>query len=103
MTNKNDDWDDYLGETLADPEKAADYLTACLEEGADVFLLAIRDVAKAQGGMSKLSDDTDLAREALYRMFSDTGNPTFSSISTVMESLGIKINFAPKLEGSEAA
>ena len=103
MKNKNDDWDDYLGETLTDPEKAAEYLTACLEEGPEVFLLAVRDVAKAHGGMSKLAEDTELAREALYRMFSDAGNPTFASISTVIESLGIKIQFAPKLEGSDAA
>ena len=105
MTNHNDDWDDYLGEKLTDPEKAAGYLTACLEEGPDVFLLAVRDVAKAQGGMSKLAQDTDLAREALYRMFSDAGNPTFASISAVIQSLGIKIQFTSgsKMEGSEAA
>lgn len=97
------DYEDYLAEKLKDPEEAAGYLTACLEEGPDVFLLGVRDVAKAQGGMKKLSEDTELAREALYRMFSDAGNPTFTSISAVIESLGIKIQFAPKLEGSEAA
>lgn len=97
------DYEDYLAEKLKDPEEAAGYLTACLEEGPDVFLLGVRDVAKAQGGMKKLSEDTELAREALYRMFSDAGNPTFTSISAVIESLGIKIQFAPKLKGSEAA
>ena len=103
MKNKHDDWDDYLGDTLADPDKAADYLTACLEEGPEVFLLAIRDVAKARGGMSKLAEDTEIAREALYRMFSDSGNPTFASISSVIESLGIKMQFKRKITGSEAA
>jgi probable addiction module antidote protein len=97
------DYEDYLAEKLKDPEEAAGYLTACLEEGPDVFLLGVRDVAKAQGGMKKLSEDTELAREALYRMFSDAGNPTFASISSVIESLGIKIQFAPKLEGSKSA
>ena len=103
MANRNDGWDDYLQDKLVDPETAAEYLTACLEEGPDVFLLAIRDVAKANGGMSKLADETDLAREALYRMFSESGNPTFASISAVMGSLGMSIRFAPKIEGSEAA
>ncbi len=103
MKNQHDDWDDYLGETLTDPEKAAAYLTACLDEGPEVFLLAVRDVAKANGGMSKLAADANLAREALYRMFSEAGNPTFASISAVIESLGIKIQFTPKLEGSDAA
>lgn len=99
----NDDWDNYLDETLADPEKAAEYLTACLEEGSDVFLLAVRDVVRAYGGMTKLAEDTELAREALYRMFSDSGNPTFASISSVIDSLGIKIKFTSKIEGSEFA
>jgi len=97
------DYEDYLAERLKDPEEAAGYLTACLEEGPDVFLLGVRDVARAQGGMKRLSEDTELAREALYRMFSNAGNPTFASISAVVESLGIKIQFAPKIAGSEAA
>lgn len=103
MKNKDDDWDDYLEDTFADLDKAADYLTACLEEGPEVFLLAIRDVAKAQGGMSKLAEDTEIAREALYRMFSDAGNPTFASISAVIESLGIKMQFKRKMTGTKAA
>ena len=96
-------YEEFLFENLKNPEEAAGYLTACLEEGPDVFLLGVRDVAKARGGMKKLAEDTDLAREALYRMFSEEGDPTFTSISAVIESLGIKIQFAPKLEGSEAA
>ena len=51
--------------------------------------------AKAQGGMSKLADDTELAREALYRMLSEDGNPTFTSISTVLHALGIQLQFVP--------
>ena len=104
MKDQNDDWDDYLGETLVDPEKAAEYLSACLEEGPDTFLLALRDVAKAQGGVARLAEDTNLAREALYRMLSDAGNPTFSSISAITKALGIKMQFTSnKIEGTEAA
>ena len=44
---------------LADPIEAADYLTSCVEEGQEVFLLALRDVAKAQGGIAKLAFDLD--------------------------------------------
>ncbi len=41
-------YEEFLLEDLVDPEEAAGYLSACLEEGPDVFLLGLRDVAKAQ-------------------------------------------------------
>ena len=42
-----------LKDHLSDPEQAAKYLTACFEEGPEVFLQALRDVVDAQGGMSR--------------------------------------------------
>ena len=33
-----------LKDHLSDPDQAAKYLTACYEEGSDVFLQALRDV-----------------------------------------------------------
>ena len=89
-------YDDFLSEQLKDLEYAAGYLTACLDEGEDVFLLGIRNVAKAQGGMKALSDSTKLNRESLYDMLSDKGNPLFSSITSVLEQLGIELAFKPK-------
>ena len=50
-------------------------LNACLEdEDGRVFLLALRAVADARGGMRVLSREADLNRESLYRMFSGYGN-----------------------------
>jgi DNA-binding phage protein len=41
-----------LLDALKNPEEAAHYLDACLEDGdSRVFLLAIRDVAEARGGI----------------------------------------------------
>ena len=88
-------YEDFLLEDLVDPEEAAGYLSACLEEGPDVFLLGLRDVAKAQGGMTKLARETELAREPLYRMLSEDGNPTFSSITAIVSSLGIQLQCVP--------
>jgi DNA-binding phage protein len=42
-----------LKDHLADAEQAAKYLTACYEEGPEVFLQGSRDVVEAQGGMSR--------------------------------------------------
>lgn len=96
-------WEDYMQEVMADPDEAVEYLATALEDSPDVFLVALRHVAKAQGGMKKLSDETELSRKALYKMLSDQGNPTFSSILTVLDALGLKLNLRRKIHGSEAA
>ncbi|MBA3721247.1 MAG: hypothetical protein H0W88_02465 [Parachlamydiaceae bacterium] len=50
------------------------------DDDPHVFLLALKDVADAQGGMSKLSRGSSLNRQSLYRTFSNTGNPKLLSI-----------------------
>jgi len=95
-------YDEFLNEELKDLDHAAGYLTACLEEGEDVFLLGIRQVAKAQGGMKSLSESTKLNRESLYDMLSTTGNPLFSSITTVLDKLGLELSLKPKLQSENA-
>lgn len=97
------DYDEFLFEQLKDLDFSAGYLAACLEEGEDVFLLGIRNVAKAQGGMKALSDATQLNRESLYDMLSTKGNPLFSSVASVLDKLGIEFAFKPKLQGTKAA
>jgi probable addiction module antidote protein len=59
-----------LKDHLADQEQAAKYLTACYEEGPEVFLQALRDVVDAQGGMSRTARLAGLNRESLYRQLS---------------------------------
>ena len=60
-----------LIESLKDPKEAAEYLNAAIEDGdREVFLLALRNVAQAHGGMSAIAQKTHLKRESLYRMLS---------------------------------
>lgn len=82
-----------LIEQLKDVDEAAAYLTACFEESEEVFLLGLRQVAEAHGGIGELAKVTDLNREGLYRMLSEEGNPKLSSLSSVLDSFGIKITF----------
>lgn len=42
---------------------------------SDEFLMALRNVADAHGGIGVLSDITTLNRQNLYRMLSEDGNP----------------------------
>ena len=81
-----------LLEDLQDPSEAAAYLTAALEEeGMDVFLLALRDVAAAHG-MKRLADGAELNRESLYRMLSEQGNPQLDSLISILQQLGLRLS-----------
>jgi probable addiction module antidote protein len=94
---------EHLLERLKDLDYATGYLTECLNDGEAAFLVGLRDVVEAQGGISTLSKKTELNREGLYDMLSEKGNPTLSSLSSILSTLGIELQFAPKLHGTEAA
>jgi probable addiction module antidote protein len=92
---KTETYKDTLLKSLKDQEAAAEYLTACLEDGdVNVFLLALWDVAEAQGGIGMLSGRTHLNRENLYRMLSRSGNPSLNSLDSVLNSLGLRLAVA---------
>lgn len=85
-----------VAEYLSTPELAAEYLNAAIEDGDErVLLKALRDVAQAGGGMHRLSEDTGLAREAIYRMLSEQGNPRLSSLVAVLHGLGLDLAVKP--------
>ena len=95
-------YDDLLISELRDPKFAAGYLTASLEDrSVDQFLIALRNVAQAHGGLGKLAGKTELNRQNIYRMLSDNGNPTLTSLLTVLAALGFELSFKPR--GEEAA
>lgn len=90
-------YEEALDEDLKDPVEAVDYLNACLEDGdPEVFLLALRDVARAQGGIAKLAEMTELNREHLYRILSENGNPAFSSLEALLDAMGFRLAVALK-------
>ena len=63
MSNASTSYAESLRQQLADPEEAAAYLNASLEDGSqDVFLLALRDVAEARG-VSEVARKARLNRE----------------------------------------
>ncbi len=79
---------------LANPVQAAEYLTACHAEGSEVFLVGLRDVIEAQGGVARAAERSHLNRESLYRLVSREGNPRLSSLNSVLSGLGLKLTFA---------
>jgi probable addiction module antidote protein len=97
------DYKEWLLEQLKDLDYATGYITEAIEEGEDAFLLAVRDVVEAQGGIGNLSKATSLNREGLYDMLSEKGNPRLSSISTILDALGLQLAVTKKIQGTEAA
>jgi probable addiction module antidote protein len=103
-------FEDYLDEQLADRESAQLYLDLAFEEygqdgDAAAFLLALRDVVRAQGGMTKLSREADLNRANLYAALSENGNPRFETIMAILKTLGMRLSVKEieKREVSEPA
>lgn len=83
---------DDLLRSLKNSDEAARYLNACLEdEDPRVFLLALRDVADARGGIRMLSREAKLNRESLYRMLSRAGNPSLDSLAAILNALGLHL------------
>lgn len=83
-------------ELLKDPENAAIYLEECLIDGnMELFQEALGHVAKAQGGMTALAEETQLARQALYRSLSKSGNPQMDTITKVLGAMGMRISIVP--------
>ena len=85
-------YEEYLIESLKDPEEAATYLETALEEEDEAaFLLALRQVAEAQG-MTILSQKAKLNRESLYKMLSKQGNPKLSSLVALLNRMGLRLS-----------
>lgn len=89
---KSNNYEDSLIKALKSPKEAMAYLNAALEEGdRDTFLLALRDVADAHGGMSKLARQTHLDRVSLYKILSKNGNPEINSLENILEAMGFRL------------
>jgi len=89
---KTEPYRESLLKALRKPADAAHYLNACLEdEDPRVFLLALRDVADAHGGLGALAESSQLNRESLYRALSKSGNPSLNSLAAVLNSLGLRL------------
>jgi probable addiction module antidote protein len=81
---------------LQDPGYASEYLNEALqEESQEMFMLALRDVAKAKG-IALATKETSLNRETLYRMLSKKGNPNLSSLNKLLDTLGLTLTIGLK-------
>jgi probable addiction module antidote protein len=89
-------FEDWFYKGLENPEEAAAYLEAAMEDDDPrIFLLALRDVTLAQGGIQFLAQKTGLHRVNLNRILSARGNPEMKSLTTIMRELGFHLGVTP--------
>jgi probable addiction module antidote protein len=85
-----------IEELREDPEYAAEYLNAVLEDGdQQELLVALRRVAKAFGGVPKLAEQAELNAKSLYRTLSPQGNPELKSLTALLKAMGMRLAIEP--------
>lgn len=88
---------EWLTEQLRDAELSAEYLNAALAEGDQAsFMLALRNVAKARGGVAAVARHAGMNRVALSRALSGTGNPELRSLTRILDASGLKLLIASR-------
>jgi len=65
------------------------------KESQDVFLLALRHVAEAHK-ISKVALAAGVNRETLYRTLSARGNPTFTTLESILAAVGVELHYRPR-------
>ncbi|MGL5263324.1 MAG: addiction module antidote protein [Candidatus Rhabdochlamydia sp.] len=95
---KNKNYQEWLLETLKDHDEAVAYLNAALEESLKgdeesqhLFLIALRNVAEAQGGIANLAKKAHVGRESLYKTLSENGNPKWHTLVSLVLALGLNL------------
>ncbi|MBX2818873.1 MAG: hypothetical protein KTR29_04300 [Rhodothermaceae bacterium] len=96
---------DFLITYLKNPESALAYLEVAIEEfeadgDKQHFLLAIRNVVEAQGGIGALAERTNMNRSHLYRVLSKNGNPRLDKIGAILNGLGFRLSVKPIQPGA---
>ena len=78
---------------LADPKYAAEYLAQVLaEDDSEAFLIALKDVVEAAGGMGDLAGRVGIKRPSLYKILSKRGNPTLATLQEILKPLGLRVS-----------
>ncbi|BBI16947.1 DNA-binding protein [Neochlamydia sp. S13] len=94
-------YQDWLLEKLKDHDEADVHLNDALEESLkgdeesqQLFLIALRNVAEAQGGIGALAKKAYVGRESLYKTLSGTGNPKWHILVSLGVAMGLNLRLS---------
>ena len=84
-----------VADYLDNEEIISEYLSVALEDpDPDMFLMAVRNVARAKG-MSQLAKDSGLGRESLYKALTPGAKPRYETVLKLVAALGVKLHTIP--------
>ncbi|SNY70577.1 addiction module antidote protein [Pantoea sp. GL120224-02] len=88
--------DAMVAELRENPDYAEIYLQTALEDiyeegGIAAFLIALRRVVEARGGISEISRKSGLSRQQLYKTLSEKGNPTLTTLTEITRAAGVRL------------
>ena len=95
------DYQEYLIESLKDPEEAEAYLNASIEaymedNNMQALMLALEHLARARYSMTDLAKKVGVQRQHLYRIFDNESNPKFQTVTELINSLGFTLEVKRK-------
>ncbi|ORM62970.1 putative addiction module antidote protein [Pantoea rodasii] len=88
--------DAMVAELRENPDYTEIYLQTALEDiyeegGIAAFLIALRRVVEARGGISEISRKSGLSRQQLYKTLSEKGNPTLTTLTEITRAAGVRL------------
>lgn len=94
-----DEWE--IGKFQSDRELAIECLKLSLEslddpENRAASLLMLRSLAEAYGGLAVIAGKIGMSRESLYRSLSPKGNPTFKTLTAIVNAMGLRLSVVEK-------
>jgi probable addiction module antidote protein len=83
-----------------DPEYAKAYLQVALGEfeqdgDSEHLMVALRNVAEAQGGVPELARRLNKGKTSLYKALSEKGNPRLDTVGAILQGLGYRLTLEP--------
>lgn len=91
--------DVFLG--MLDSEKAINaYMEVAMEDfeesgDTEAFIMALRTIAEAKGGINRLAAKTKRTRQSLYKALSPKGNPRLDTTLGIIKALGFNLKLEP--------
>lgn len=97
MARTHRDHDEAMAEIFAeDPALAMHFLNDILRDGTQKdLLIALRQMTKAFGGVTRIAEAAKLNPTQLYRTLSKEGNPELKSFTAILKAMGMRLSVAP--------
>jgi probable addiction module antidote protein len=64
----------------------------------EAFLLALKNVVEAKDSTQAIANESKISRQHLDRILSGDGNPTLDTLTSILQAVGLTIDFKPVKE-----